>query len=231
MDATRADIVAAAAELLRTGGARAVTTRAVAQAAGVQTPTIFRTFGDKEGLMEAVAEHVMAGYAADKTMKAATEDGDPVDDLRAAWHAHLQFGLANPEVFLLLTNPGRLQRSPATAAGADVLRERVGRIAAAGLLRVSEARAVDMIRAAGTGAVLTLLSEPEPERDLGILDELLQAVLGNILTATPAPPASDVGAVVNAFRAAMPDLPTLSDNERSLLSEWLDRAISESQAR
>ncbi|GAB3921391.1 TetR/AcrR family transcriptional regulator [Kribbella albertanoniae] len=231
MDAPRADIVAAAAELLRTGGARAVTTRAVAQAAGVQTPTIFRIFGDKEGLMEAVAEHVMADYAAAKTRKAAIEDGDPVDDLRAAWHAHLQFGLANPEVFLLLTAPGRLQRSPATAAGAEVLRERVGRVAAAGLLRVSEARAVDMIRAAGTGAVLTLLSQPEAERDLGIVDELLQAVLGSILTANPAPPASDVGAVVNAFRAAMPELPTLSDNERSLLSEWLDRAISESQGR
>ncbi|MFC9689223.1 TetR/AcrR family transcriptional regulator [Kribbella sp. NPDC056951] len=216
MDAT-AEIVAAAAELLRTGGARAVTTRAVAQAAGVQPPTIFRIFGDKDGLMEAVAEHVMAGYSADKTVKAAAEDGDPVDDLRAAWHAHLQFGLSNPEVFQLLTSPRR--SSPAVVAGEEVLRARVSRVAAAGLLSVPEGRAVDMIRAAGTGAVLTLLSQPKAD-----LDGLLEAVLASILTTNPAPPASDTVAVVNAFRAAMPDLPTLSDNERSLLTEWLDRS-------
>ena len=34
------------------------------------------------------------------------------------------------------------------------------RVAAAGRLRVSERRAAELIRAAGTGAVLTLLSMP-----------------------------------------------------------------------
>ena len=43
----------AAAELLRTGGVDAVSTRAVAAAAGVQPPTIYRQFGDKEGLLDA----------------------------------------------------------------------------------------------------------------------------------------------------------------------------------
>ena len=42
--------------------AAAVTTRAVADAAGVQAPTLYRLFGDKDGLMEAVAEHVMAAF-------------------------------------------------------------------------------------------------------------------------------------------------------------------------
>ncbi|MBQ1012875.1 TetR/AcrR family transcriptional regulator, partial [Micromonospora sp. M51] len=67
-DDVRAGIVAAATELLREKGANAVTTRAVAQAAGVQAPTIYRLFGDKDGLIDAVAEHVMASYVSGKSV-------------------------------------------------------------------------------------------------------------------------------------------------------------------
>ena len=51
----RARILRAATELLATGGRDAVTTRAVSAAAGVQPPTIYRHFGDMQGLFEAVA--------------------------------------------------------------------------------------------------------------------------------------------------------------------------------
>lgn len=228
-ESPRSGIVAAAARLLRTGGAPAVTTRAVAQEAGVPPPTIFRLFGDKDGLLEAVAEHVLADYVATKAARAADENGDPVEDLRAAWDAHLAFNLANPDVFLLLAGPGRLRHSAASTAGAEVLRARVARVAAAGLLKVSEARAVDMIHAAGSGAVLALLSQPEERRDQHLADALLDAVLGEILTSTPARPDSGPIAVAVAFRAALPELPALSDAERTLLTEWLTRAITQLQ--
>src|SRR6478752_6009898 len=84
----RARILAAATDLLATGGRDALTTRAVAAAAGVQAPTIYRLFGDKDGLLDAVAEHVMATYVAEKTAVADAEaraEGDPVADLRSAW--------------------------------------------------------------------------------------------------------------------------------------------------
>ncbi|WP_328341958.1 helix-turn-helix domain-containing protein [Micromonospora sp. NBC_00421] len=42
--------------LVTWGGARAVTTRGVAERARVRAPTIYRLFGDKDGLVEAVAE-------------------------------------------------------------------------------------------------------------------------------------------------------------------------------
>jgi AcrR family transcriptional regulator len=228
---SRSGIVAAAVRLLREGGARAVTTRAVAQAAEVQPPTIFRLFGDKDGLLQAVAEHVMAEYVTGKRAQAAAEDGDPVEDLRAAWRTNIDFGLANPDVFLLLVEPGRLHRSPALAAGGAVLQARVARVAAAGLLAVSQTRAVDMIRAAGTGAVLALLSQPEQDRDTHLADALLEAILGEILTLAPAPPASDPVAVTVTFQAALPELPSFSDAERALLSEWLTRAVTEIQDR
>lgn len=222
---SRSRIVAAAAHLLRTSGAKAVTTRAVAQEAGVPPPTIFRLFGDKDGLLEAVAELVLADYVATKAATAAGEHGDPVEDLKAAWRAHIAFNLANPDAFLLLVDPARARRSSRT--GTEVLRRRVARIAAAGLLQVSETRAVDLIQAAGGGAVLTLLSQPEDQRDPDLAEALLRAVLDQILTSTPVPPDSEPVALAVAVRAALPRFPALSEAERTLLSEWLTRTIAE----
>lgn len=193
------------------------------------TPTILRLFGDKEGLLDAVAEHVMAGYTAAKLERAASEDGDPVEDLRAAWRTHVEFGLANPDLFALLSEPGRIERSPATAAGVKVLEARVARVAAAGLLRVSEPRAVGMIHAAGNGVVLALLAAPEEKRDAGLADAMIESVLGGILAAGPQTPVSGPAPLAVAFLTAVPDLPALSGAERTLLTEWLTRAIAELQ--
>src|SRR4051812_44010685 len=96
-DETRCRIVDAAARILREEGAAAVTTRGVAQAAGVQAPTIYRLFGDKDGLMDAVAEHVMATYVAAKQASVAETTDDAQADLQAGWRLHVDFGLANPE--------------------------------------------------------------------------------------------------------------------------------------
>src|SRR5258705_4850222 len=117
---TRAHIVECAAQLLREQGASAVTTRAVAQAAGMQAPTIYRFFEDKDALLDAVAEHVFADYVTGKTL--VEDNGDPVADLRAGWDTHIGFGLANAALFGLLTDPSRGARSPAAAAGLDVFR-------------------------------------------------------------------------------------------------------------
>jgi AcrR family transcriptional regulator len=221
---TRSNLVRVAAQLLREQGAAAVTTRAVAEAAGVQAPTIYRLFGDKDGLLDAVAEHVFAAYVAGKAR--AAETGDPVADLRAGWDMQIGFGLANAALFVLLAGPGRLARSPAGAAGLEVLRARVHRIAATGRLRVAERRAVELIRAAGTGAVLTLLSMPPQDRDPGLADTMYETVLRSILTDVPALAASGPTAAAVAFRTVVPELTMLTDTERALLSEWLDRATS-----
>ena len=119
--ATRTRIVDAAARLLQEQGAAAVTTRGVAEVAGVQAPTIYRLFGDKDGLLDAVAEHVFATYVSAKaaTVDALTDDVDPLDDLRAGWQAQLDFGLANPMLTTMLTDPARGRRSTAARAGLD----------------------------------------------------------------------------------------------------------------
>lgn len=222
----RSSIVEAASRLLKAEGAQAVTTRAVAQEAGVQAPTIYRLFGDKDGLIDAVAEHVMALYVSGKVAAVRT-DNDPVADFRDAWREHVEFGLANAELYALLNTPGRGSRSPATAAGIEVLRTRVRRIAGAGLLRVDEQRAVDMVHAAGTGTVLALLQSSPEERDPGLPDAMFDAVAAALLASAPVTPDPTVSTVTVLFLTVLPDLPGLTDAERTLMAEWAARSLAE----
>jgi AcrR family transcriptional regulator len=205
---TRTTIVEVAARLLSERGVAAVTIRAVAQAAGLQPPAIYRFFADKDALLDVVAEHVFTTYVAGKSPD---EAGDPVADLRAGWDAHITFGLANAALFGLLVDPRRAGASPAAAAGLAILRARVRRVAATGRLRVTERHAVELVHAAGTGAVLTLLAVPPEQREPGLADTMYQAVLHTILVDAPA--ADAVG----------PDLAKLTAAERALLDEWLAR--------
>jgi AcrR family transcriptional regulator len=226
---TRSRIVDVAARLLREEGPAAVTTRGVAEGAGVQAPVIYRLFGDKDGLLEAVAEYVMTAYVSAKAedVKAASAaDVDPLDDLRAGWEMQIDFGVANPALFRLLSDPDRVIHSPAAQSGRHVLESRVHRVAVTGRLRVSERRAVDLIQAAGIGVIQTLLSTPPDQRDPGLAESIFQAVTRQILTDAPERPEGGPIATTVAFRAIAPRLDMLSEAERLLLAEWLDRAIN-----
>lgn len=226
-DDARSRIVEAASTLLAEEGVHALTTRAVAHAAGVQAPTIYRLFGDKDGLIDAVAEHVMARYVADKAT--AAEDDDPVVDLRLAWQTHVEFGLANPDLYALLNSAERASRSPATTAGIDVLRARVRRIAEAGRLRIHEQRAVQMIHAAGAGTVLALLTEPASTRDLGLSEAMFDIVASGILADSPATSHTNVSTIAVTFMTVLRDLPSLTDAERTLMTEWVARSVAQLQ--
>ena len=230
-DRTRAQLVEVAAELLASQGPAAVTTRSVALAAGVQAPTIYRLFGDKNGLLDAVVQHGFASYLARKPPVGA--DDDPVDSLRAGWELHVGFGLANPELFRLMFMALRTPDGRAiAAAGIGVLRARVHRVAEAGRLRVTERRAVDLISAAGTGVVFTLIDQAEDERDDTLADTAWQSVCATILTdastATASTATTGPAPAAVTLRAALPGLTALTAAERALLGDWLDR-IAESQ--
>ncbi|WP_230007781.1 TetR/AcrR family transcriptional regulator, partial [Microbacterium sp. Bi128] len=188
-DDVRERIIGAAADLLRDEGSAGVTTRAVAERAGVQAPTIYRLFGDKDGLLDAVAEQAMARFSAAKVsaLSPASAPADPVDELRHGWAETVRFGLENPDLYVILSDPRRGRDSPALATGTRALAERVRRVAAAGRLRVPEARAVALIHAAGTGVILSLLEEPVDERDPELAETLFGAVLDRILVEAEEP--------------------------------------------
>ncbi|SIS04066.1 TetR/AcrR family transcriptional regulator [Williamsia sterculiae] len=226
---SRDRILTAAAALLDEGGQAAITTRGVAERAGVQAPTIYRLFGDKEGLLDAIAEHVMAAFAAEKAA-AVTADApaDPIEDLRRGWDMTIGFGVSNPALFALLADPTRGRDSPAAQEGIRLLAQRVHRVALAGRLRVGEGEAVEIIHAAGTGAISTIIARSEGNRDLRLADAMFAATLDQILTRAdePAGVTSDPDrSHAIALRARVENVTALSPGERALFAEWLDRII------
>jgi AcrR family transcriptional regulator len=217
----RERILAVTTKLLAEGGREAVSTRVVSAAAGVQAPTIYRLFGDMQGLLDAVAAEGFTTYLNSKTGLEPTPD--PVEDLRTGWDLHVGFGLANPALYLLMCEPRPGDAPPAAVAGAQVLAAHVRRIAEAGRLRVSEERAANLIQAAGRGTTLILISMPADRRDPEVSPLAREAIIAAITTDAPPPaPPGPVSAAV-ALRAVLPQTTALTDREQGLLREWLDR--------
>src|SRR6185369_5402163 len=128
-------ILQAATRLLAEGGREAVSTRSVSRAAGVQAPTIYRQFGDMQGLLDAVASHGYTTYLASKRERAIHHD--PVEDLRRGWNLHIDFGLANPALYTLMYGYPRADTPhPAAAEAQEMLLRQLRRIAEAGRLCV-----------------------------------------------------------------------------------------------
>jgi AcrR family transcriptional regulator len=225
--------VRAATELLATGGRNAVTTRAVSAAAGVQPPTIYRHFGDMQGLLDVAARETLAVHVREQATRALTND--PVEDLRRGWDLHIAFGLAHPDAFALLYSAPSVAASVSVIhEGVAVLQGLVARIAEAGRLRVDVAHATDLLHAAGTGVTLTLAATPLEERDPRLSETMREAILTALTVPaaaeTPngetnaAPAAEQVAIHAVALQALLTDAPgVLSAAERQLLSDWLDR--------
>ncbi|MFF3212679.1 TetR/AcrR family transcriptional regulator [Streptomyces sp. NPDC002886] len=228
-EGNRERIIAATAALLAEGGREAVSTRAVSTAAGVQAPTIYRLFGDKQGLLDAVAAH---GFAVHLGQKAVLEpSGDPVEDLRTGWELNLSFGLAHPALYALMYGDPRPGEPPAAARAAlEILGAHIHRIAEAGRLRVDEERATRLVYAAGGGATLALIATPEDRRDLSVSRLAREAVIAAITTEAPSAPAPGPAGAAIALRALLPQTTGLTPGERLLLGELLARIAGQAPA-
>lgn len=221
----RERIIAAAASLIRAHGPDAATTRAVAAAASVQPPTLYRLIGDKDALLDAVAEFELAAYVATKKHEALP--ADPIEALRHGWDKHIAFGLANPALFQIMSSNAR---SPAAAKGLETLGLRVHAIALAGQLRGSEERAVAMIHAAGTGVVMTLLAQGHASAHFDLGAETREAVIQAITIARQDDlPKSEagIGSAATTLRARLGESNTLTAGERGLMDELLVRLTGE----
>lgn len=221
--APRERIIEATAKLLSEGGRDAVSTRTVCAAAQVQAPAIYRLFGDMQGLLDATGSFGLATYL---DQKAAIEDSDdPVEDLRAGWDLHVEFGLAQPAFYTLIfgdVRPGH--ESPAAGQAAAVLAHRVNRIAQAGRLRVTEERAAQLVHSTGKGVTLTLIATPPDKRDLTLSTIARESILATITTdAGTAVAATGLVNAAVSLQAHLDETTVLTDAERALLDEWLRR--------
>ena len=111
----------------------------------------------------------------------------------------------------MLSEPGRVLQSPAAQSGQRVLESRVHRVAATGRLRVSEARAVGLVQAAGVGVIQVLLATPPEQRDPGLAEAMYEAVLAQILTDAPGARRRRADGGGGRVPGARPRLEALSD--------------------
>ncbi|WP_405164688.1 WHG domain-containing protein [Nocardia sp. NBC_01499] len=225
-NSTRERIIAAAADLLAVGGVEAVSTRAVAAAANVQAPALYRLFGDKQGLLDAVTAHGFEQYLAQKKSLAPTDD--PVEDLRRGWDGHVEFGLTHPAFYVLMYGVPQPERRPATAAETNrLLRAVLERIAVAGRLRMPADAAAGLIHATNTGVTLSLIATPSGDRDPGLSARTREIVLAAVTAVTAdaeQTPEASLATRALSLEATLTDQAhPLSAAETALLREWLLR--------
>ena len=203
---TRQRVIEAAIDLLTRGGRDAVTTRAVADAAGLQPPAIYRLFGDKDGLLDAVAEYGFAAFIATKHV-----DPDP-----AGPHRGPESGLGRrdrvrsgqPRAVHADVHRTRRTASAAFKTGMEILMARVRRLAAGGWLRVDEELAAQVIHATARGAVLTWLSLPQDRRNPALLTTLRESMVATVTNQQPAVRDAGPAGAARALRAALPEQTT-----------------------
>ena len=142
---------------------------------------IYRQFRDKEGMLEALAEHGFARYLSRKKQRHTQRD--PVEALRRGWDEHVEFGLEHPMLYLLMyAEPRDGAPSGAAALAFSMLRKSVALVAAAGRLKVAEEHAVRVYYAAAVGVGLFLLNSPRDARDLSVSRMMCEASLAAITT-------------------------------------------------
>ncbi|MBN6039245.1 TetR/AcrR family transcriptional regulator [Amycolatopsis sp. 195334CR] len=218
---TRTSILVAAAELLAASPVSDVSTRAVCEAAGVGAPTLYRHFGDKEGLLSAVVDYGFEQYLAGK--RAAKASADPVKDLRDGWDSHVAFAVRNPAFYRLMHSPAVTTPPDAAAEALRLLTEVLERCAAAGRLRVPPPIAAQMVMSANVGFALMLLTQPD-SYDAATSTRVRDAIHAAILADAPVT-ANGPAAAATQLAALLPESTSdsLSAAETAVLREWLAR--------
>jgi AcrR family transcriptional regulator len=203
---TRDRLLAAAGELLTESPE--VSTRAICDRAGVQAPTLYHHFGNKQGLLDAVVADRFRSHMP------AVSAADPVAALRDTWDHHVRFGLANPNHYALT--------GPLIAAAEELLTGLLNEIARQGRLRVAPEMAARQLVAANVGATLRLVQGDE---DTGWAAQLRDTVIAAVVTdVAQARPGGGLSAMAVGFLAALDAEPDgFTAGERTLLREWLHR--------
>jgi AcrR family transcriptional regulator len=227
----RDDILAAAAELLAQSGNGDVSTRAICERAGVQAPTLYRHFGDKDALLAAVVDEAFEQYLGSKRLVVPTDD--PVERLRNGWDSHNAWGLAHPAYYRIIFSPAATAATaPVAAAEAmGILRSHLDACAEAGLLRIAPDIAAQMIMAANVGVTLMQISRPGLYPDPGLSTRVRDSLHARVFREREPERAqtqtvrADAAATATTLAALLrsDDSSPLTPTERALLLDWLAR--------
>lgn len=213
---TRERLIAAAADLIAAAPGEEFSLRAVCDAVGVKMPTLYHFFGSKQGLIDAVIEHGFDLYLNEKSSMESS--GDPIQDIRAGWDAHVAFGLANPGFYTLMYGKVRPGHSPeAQSRPSEILRALTARAAEQGRLLVPSEQAAAHILVTNIGVTLRqiILAAPDPALSQAVREGAISAITGKGTRA------NDSLTTAIELAAARPDV--LGRAETQLLIEWLGR--------
>lgn len=208
-----------------------IATRAVCEAVGVTQPVLYRLFGDKRGLLDALAARGLTRYAERKARLETT--GDPVADLRAGWDDHAAFAREHPALYRLVFAP-RPWADPAPRQGVlDLLLATLRRCAAAGALATAPETAAALILSANVGLALNAMAQPGAFGDPALSAAMRETVLGQVLVAgrppVTTPTLADAAHRLDAQLTLTPPA-ALAPEEQALLRVWLARLAADDAA-
>lgn len=220
----RGALVEAARQQLTTAPDGDIATRAVCEAVGVTQPVLYRLFGDKNGLLDAVADEGFEQYARRKQELEATDD--PVADLYAGWNDHMAFAAENPALYKLMFVPRTYSAASPYRRILELLEATLTRCAAAGVLATTPHLAAQLILPANIGVALSRIAQPDLFDDPALPDRARDAVFAAVLTKLTAPREPEpVKAAARQLRAqlTLTGTGTLEPVETALLRRWLER--------
>lgn len=179
-------IIAAAREMIVSGGVEALSLRRLGRQLGVTAPALYAYVDDKQELLRAIAEMELDSLAA---RFAAVPDVDPLQRIRAHGRLYVEYARDEPELFrvtlmarsALADNTLDVDtRLPVTTAAFSMATAAVDEAIANGQIQAKDSRLVALTlwsAAHGVATVLQLgLSLPAELEDL-LIDEITDRVL------------------------------------------------------
>ena len=185
-EATVAEVLDAAWELVRVEGLAGLAMRDLAGRVGMQAPSLYSYFESKHAIYDAMFAQGARAYLQQEALVAST--GDPLTDLQAGVRFFVGFCTQDPVRYQLMfqrTIPG-FEPSPATfAISIEGLERLKARLAGTG---ITDQRSLDLLTALGTGITDQQISnDPGGDRWTSLVDEAIEMFFNHATDKTAQP--------------------------------------------
>jgi AcrR family transcriptional regulator len=177
---TREHLLVTGSALLAEVGTAAFTTRLVCERAGVTAPTLYHHFGDKDGLLRAIAEHELQAFFLRK-QRTASRDA-PRMAVRRGWDDWIAFARANPAIVSVLARGG-VEVQKVQGLAESIVQGRIEAVPRGARASAVSAAIGAKALVAGANAVIRLELDGTERQDVDrinllLRNALLEAVLG-----------------------------------------------------
>jgi AcrR family transcriptional regulator len=183
-DWTRAEILAAAWDLVRSGGIAALSMRDLAARVGMRAPSLYTYFPSKNDLYDAMYAQGMREM--DEIVGASPRGRDAREAFRNRARAFVSAAVQDPVRFQLLFErpiPGFVPSPESLSIGLSRLQETRSMAHAAGLRRQQE---LDLFMATTRGlAAMQIANEPGGDRWVRLVDEAVDVLVGHYASGDP----------------------------------------------